>query len=140
MSAEKTYHASCLCSAVKFTLVGDPFHFVICNCRNCKKAAGSAFMANIMFKPEQVSFTQGEDTVSEFQDCNTISGRALTRTFCSKCGAQLFLIPAARNMLITHPSLIEEEVAWVPKKESHPHDRWSWVKEIAFHPKQKPKL
>lgn len=52
MSGEKIYHANCLCSKVKFTLKGEPFHFVICNCRNCQKASGSAFMANSMFKPE----------------------------------------------------------------------------------------
>ncbi|KDR67640.1 hypothetical protein GALMADRAFT_257878 [Galerina marginata CBS 339.88] len=140
MSEEKTYHANCLCSEVKFTLQGEPFHFVICHCRNCKQVAGSAFMANAMFKPAQVKVIEGRDLIKEYADSNTLTGNTISRSFCSKCGSTLFIAPAGGGIIITHPSLIEETVAWVPKKEFHNDQRWPWVKEITFQPKKKAKL
>ena len=52
MTAMSIRYGSCLCRQVRFTMAGDPFHHIICHCSNCKKASGSAFMANIFFKKD----------------------------------------------------------------------------------------
>ncbi|KAF9558702.1 DUF636 domain-containing protein [Agrocybe pediades] len=136
MSQPTTYHASCLCKGVKFNLEGEPFHFVICHCSNCKKVSGSAFMVNAMYKPERVMITQGKELIKEYADGETLSGNTIKRTFCGNCGSTLLIIPSKGDINITHPSLIEEKVNWVPKKEFHGQDKYSWVKEITFKKKE----
>ncbi|KAF8972711.1 DUF636 domain-containing protein [Flammula alnicola] len=136
----KTYHASCLCRGVKFTVKGEPFHYVICHCRNCKQASGSAFLSHAMFNIPMFTITQGQELITDFADSNTLSGHTITRSFCSKCGSTLFLKPVKEGIILVHPSQIEEPVTWVPKKESHPNERLPWLKEITFQTKKSAKL
>ncbi|KAJ3502181.1 hypothetical protein NLJ89_g9003 [Agrocybe chaxingu] len=143
MSGEKpkTYKASCLCAGVKFTLEGDPFHFVVCHCQNCKKASGSAFVTNALFQSSKVTITEGQDLISNYKDGNTLSGNTITRCFCSKCGSSLFVKPAKEGITITHPGLVDEPtVDWIPTKEFHKNDQFAWVKELVFNTKKAQKL
>ncbi|KAH9479759.1 hypothetical protein JR316_0008354 [Psilocybe cubensis] len=133
MSDSKVYHAKCLCSEVEFTLTGDPFHFVVCHCRNCKQVSGSAFLANTMFKHAQLNVTRGQEFITNYADSNTLSGNTITRSFCSSCGSTLFIKPAKdHGFFITHPSLIEEDISWVPNAESFAHERLAWVNDITL--------
>lgn len=45
-SADEVMHGSCLCGSVAYTTKGEPVTQMLCHCRNCRKATGSAFMAN----------------------------------------------------------------------------------------------
>lgn len=51
-TAPSKFSGSCLCGNVKYTITGTPSLNVVCHCINCKKASGSAFMANGMYKEE----------------------------------------------------------------------------------------
>ncbi|KAF9054707.1 DUF636 domain-containing protein [Panaeolus papilionaceus] len=132
----QVYNASCLCKAVKFTLTGEPFHFVLCHCSNCKQTSGSGFLANAMFKPQQISITKGATDIVDYRDGNTLSGNIITRSFCGKCGANLFIKPAKGGIVITHPSVVEGKTQWVPKKEMHVPDKFAWIKEITLQQKK----
>lgn len=52
LSMASTHHGSCLCSAIKYEITGDPFTYLVCHCINCKKATGAAFMANAFFRTD----------------------------------------------------------------------------------------
>lgn len=43
---------SCLCQAIRYELVEEPFRRVLCHCIECKKATGSAFMANSWYNKD----------------------------------------------------------------------------------------
>jgi hypothetical protein len=43
---------SCLCKTIRYTLHGAPITRVLCHCKNCKKASGSSFQANLFFKQD----------------------------------------------------------------------------------------
>ncbi|KAF9479578.1 DUF636 domain-containing protein [Pholiota conissans] len=136
MSTGKTYHGSCLCRATKFTLSGEPFHYTICHCKNCKHASGSAFLSHAIFKTSQFTITEGECLITHYADSDTQSGNTITRSFCSKCGSPLFLRPMKDGIILIHPGQIEEPVLWVPKKESYSHEKLPWLKEITIQQKK----
>ncbi|KAF9007191.1 Mss4-like protein [Cyathus striatus] len=134
--------ASCLCKSIQFTLSSPPFTYSICHCKNCKKIAGSAFLAHAYFKPSQLSFKKGEEKVRVYKDADTTSGNILNRSFCSDCGSALFTQPKGKedDYIIVAPGVIEGAEKWAPRKELHAHAKWEWVKEIEVRPKPNPKL
>ncbi|KIL65757.1 hypothetical protein M378DRAFT_76530 [Amanita muscaria Koide BX008] len=83
--------ASCLCNAVKFDVEGEPISFRLCHCSNCQKHSGSVFMSPVFFKTANVHIKQGKDCIKQFEDKSTISGTSLLRSYCEKCGSNLFL-------------------------------------------------
>ncbi|TFK39504.1 DUF636 domain-containing protein [Crucibulum laeve] len=135
-----TYHGQCLCKNVQFQLDGEPFQYVICHCKNCKRSSGSSFLPNAMFKPFQLRIVQGEDTLEKYADRDTLSGNIITRIFCRKCGSSLFVKPAKEGIIIVYPGSLTSVTEWVPRKEIHIDDKYSWVKEINFRAKHPSKL
>ncbi|TFK23201.1 DUF636 domain-containing protein [Coprinopsis marcescibilis] len=138
--ASKTYSGNCLCGEIAFSIEGEPFHFVICHCSNCKQSGGGAFQANGFFKPQQVNLTKGRDVVKDYVDANTKSGKSITRSFCPNCGTSLFITPTASGIAIVHVANIKGSENWVPKKESFAESRCSWIKEIELLSKKQSKL
>ncbi|KAJ6514956.1 hypothetical protein C8R47DRAFT_1089183 [Mycena vitilis] len=55
MSSSEQRVGSCLCSRIRFTVVGEPFYYAVCHCSNYKKFAGSAFMTNAFFRPDMAA-------------------------------------------------------------------------------------
>ncbi|KAJ7579593.1 hypothetical protein C8J56DRAFT_796308, partial [Mycena floridula] len=67
-----------------FKPTGEPFHFFVYHCSNCKQASGSSFMANVMFKESR--------SLKTYKDADTQSGGStLMRSFCPNCGSSLFI-------------------------------------------------
>ncbi|PLB40332.1 GFA family protein [Aspergillus candidus] len=89
MTASKT--GSCLCGAVKYTITGVPEHFYLCHCISCQKATGSVFGANCWYKKSVRQITQGNHSITTYQDKSPESGNPLQRSFCTTCGSNLFI-------------------------------------------------
>ncbi|KAJ7696474.1 DUF636 domain-containing protein [Mycena rosella] len=129
---------SCLCRKVRFTVLGDPFQYAVCHCINCKKFAGSAFMTNAFFSPDNLSVTAGKDLVRQYHDSDTASGNTLTRSFCSECGTSLFLSsPTKTDWISVCPATVDQAQDWVPRRENRPDAKFSWVTELHMAPKHK---
>lgn len=79
---------SCLCRNVKFTLTGSPARHIQCNCLNCQKASGSAFLTNILYKRSvcltQSSGTRALDLTDSSLSSNTKSTQAPNTSKSSK--------------------------------------------------------
>ncbi|KAF5362493.1 hypothetical protein D9756_002674 [Leucocoprinus leucothites] len=123
---------TCLCKTIRYEVTGDPFHYVLCHCDNCKRAAGSAFMAHSYWKPEQLKITQGEPSIRHYSDNDTQSGNTIIRSFCFICGSSLFVKAAKGDFMIAQPGAIEGHQAWTPKKEVFAESRAAWLRDIAF--------
>src|SRR5690349_10043937 len=67
----------CLCGAVRYEVVGEPFKSGICHCRDCKKVTGSSFLAYADWTPDKFSHTG---------NVGTYNGRS----FCPACGSRVF--------------------------------------------------
>ncbi|KAF7308948.1 DUF636-domain-containing protein [Mycena kentingensis (nom. inval.)] len=136
--AAPTRLGSCLCKRVRFSVVGNPFSYAVCHCTNCKKSAGSAFMANAFFPPDKITITEGKELVKQYADSDTTSGSTLLRHFCSGCGSSLFLSsPTKKDWIAVCPSAMDDPQDWVPRRESFPQAKFPWV--TALHIEQKPK-
>lgn len=67
----------CLCGAVRFVAVGQPFRVGICHCLDCRRHHGALFHASAIFSEQAVTIT------GETRD---FAGRF----FCPRCGSSVF--------------------------------------------------
>jgi hypothetical protein len=81
-----TIYGSCLCGGVRFEVTGKPRTMGYCHCARCRKAGGSAFLANIIYRRCDFSWVSGEELVSTYQ---AEPPNDLKRSFCSRCGSYL---------------------------------------------------
>jgi len=134
------YRGSCLCDSVKYEITGEPFTFIVCHCNNCKKVTGAAFMTNVFFQRKQVAVIQGAEAIQRYRDSGTNSGRAITRSFCSQCGSNLFITNDKDDITIVGVGTLDDSVNWVPRREAFPERRRPWVTGITFAPKSRSRL
>ncbi|KAJ3823975.1 Mss4-like protein [Lentinula raphanica] len=139
-SKDTVRNGSCLCGAITFTVKGDPVHYLVCHCKNCQKASGSAFMMNIWFKDESFKLLTGQDALKPYEDKDTNTGKPLTRYFCSNCGSNVFFrmspdLPRS-DVYLVHGPAIEGSEVWAPRKESFPSNRIPWVTHLETRPKE----
>lgn len=72
----------CLCSAIRYRIIGPPRYSVICHCATCRKASGAPSVAWLTFARESFSWLKGAPR-------RYSSSPGVTRTFCDRCGTQL---------------------------------------------------
>ncbi|KII85289.1 hypothetical protein PLICRDRAFT_94852 [Plicaturopsis crispa FD-325 SS-3] len=127
-STAQSHKGSCLCKKVQFEVTGKPFTFFVCHCSNCKKASGSAFMANVFFKEDQFRLLEGADSIRVYEDSDVESGATLHRSFCGNCGSSLFLANSKRpgNRIIASGT-IDGAHDWTPVKEVFGHRKIGWL-------------
>jgi hypothetical protein len=78
----KTYHGSCHCGAVTFTVEGDFTEGMRCNCSHCqRKGMLLAFVPLSQFHP-----LSGEEILTTYQ----FNKKVIDHKFCSVCGVQPF--------------------------------------------------
>ena len=78
----------CACSAVRYRCDEKPIVQLICHCRDCQQASGSAFAA-VLFVPSDRLVMLGAEP--KFHLVRTASGRQLGRGFCAECGSPILL-------------------------------------------------
>lgn len=79
------HQGSCLCGQIQFEcdrIVGDT---VLCHCRSCRKASGSAFGANAAVPKAEFRIIAGHGALKQFE-----STAGKYRHFCGHCGSPLF--------------------------------------------------
>lgn len=67
----------CLCGAVRYEVMGQPYKSGVCHCGDCRKVTGSAFLYYADWLPHQFKST---GDVREFAG----------RSFCPTCGSRVF--------------------------------------------------
>jgi len=74
----------CLCGAVRYKISGELLRHVICHCRDCQRASGSAFHVGVVIARKDFALLRGAlKTYRRIGD----SGRWLDRAFCPQCGS-----------------------------------------------------
>lgn len=82
---ERTISGGCLCGAVRYQGSAEPAFVAFCHCRDCQKASGGPYSANVAVPAGSVSVTGPVK-----QHCAS-GERPLVRNFCSGCGAQIMI-------------------------------------------------
>ena len=92
------YAGGCLCGAVRYELSVPLPKVVVCHCRDCQKASGSAAAFNARVRADALKITSG--TYQTFA-VTAESGEQLIRMFCAKCGSQMFSQRESLPQMIT---------------------------------------
>jgi hypothetical protein len=78
---------SCLCGGVKFEIEGAVGPFELCHCTRCRKANGSAFVATLGVKREDIQLVQGYELIRTFEAPIREAPPAYRTYFCGRCGS-----------------------------------------------------
>src|SRR6266478_5531882 len=76
---------TCLCRKVRFEIRGELGSIVYCHCESCRKAQGTAFVANAPVADEAFAVTSGADLIAKYE-----SSPGKYRCFCRNCGSPVY--------------------------------------------------
>ncbi|HTA66329.1 MAG TPA: GFA family protein [Xanthomonadaceae bacterium] len=85
MNDEKSYHASCFCGAVQFTVTGEPLAMGYCHCESCRHWSAGPINAFTLWKPDALKVTQGADNIGSYNKTPFSH-----RKWCKSCGGHVF--------------------------------------------------
>lgn len=85
MSTDQTYHGSCFCGAVQFTVTGAPAAMGYCHCEDCRRWSAGPVNAFSLWKPEAVVVTQGAEHIGTYNKTTNSY-----RKWCKQCGGHIF--------------------------------------------------
>lgn len=78
------YEGACFCGAVRIEARGEPLAMGYCHCQSCRTWSAGPVNAFTLWKPENVSITQGADRVVEHHQTPRSH-----RKWCRQCGGHL---------------------------------------------------
>ena len=81
----KTHTGRCACGKVHYEISGEPTRMINCHCEDCRRAAGSAYAAILVFPRESVTMT-GE---LRYHAVTSEKGNTVERGFCPNCGSPI---------------------------------------------------
>ena len=123
----KTINGGCLCGQVKFTVQDEFFSFKLCHCSMCRKISGSAHVANLFTKPDNIQWLSGEDAISSYD----IPNNQVRRVFCSTCGTSLpFVSQSGKIRIVPAGSLEEQPSSMQPEHAIFWADRMPWYDQV----------
>jgi len=113
MSTSETIHGSCLCGAVKYQVSLPLKLFQYCHCSQCQKVTGSNHAANIFIKPDQLTWTQGEESLQRFE---MPGKRYFATTFCQHCGSNLPWLTQDGATVLIPAGTLDQDPAITPQQ------------------------
>ena len=110
----------CLCTAIRYQVVGAPLHSVICHCESCRRASAAPSVAWLTFRVENFQLLRG--VPRSFR-----SSAGVVRTFCERCGTPLTYANerSAESIDVTTVSL-DDPTLFPPTQEGWLEDRLPW--------------
>ena len=80
------FAGGCACGLVRYECSEQPIVQLICHCRDCQRASGSAFAAVVVVPSDRLKFTGSE---LKYHAIKAESGRTMRRGFCAECGSPI---------------------------------------------------
>src|SRR6476469_5014123 len=111
----------CLCGSVRYEADGAARAQTLCHCLSCRRAAGAASVAWVVFGADGFRFTAGAPATFA-------SSPEVTRGFCRVCGTSLTYQHAARPGAIdVTTATLDDADAFAPTKEIWIADKLAWA-------------
>jgi hypothetical protein len=133
----------CLCGAIRYRVGERITGGMICHCRMCQQASGTAFTVNAIYARDGLDITQGKPTWFA-------SSKIADRGFCAQCGSPLFVrysVAEWRGWIGVsvgshdHPDQIlperhfgaESQLSWLKMNDDLPHSEYpeDFIDEVA---------
>ena len=119
---DKASSGGCMCGAVRYEAVGEPFSVSHCHCHSCRRHTGAPVVTLAGFKKDQVRFTTGERRIYG-------SSPGVERAFCGQCGTPLTWEGDGGDLgpiIEIHISTFDDPDALVPQSHSYHDERIAW--------------
>ncbi|MFN8908574.1 MAG: GFA family protein [Betaproteobacteria bacterium] len=114
----------CLCGAVHFWSDEAPVFELLCHCRDCQRATGSAY-APVAFFTEKALKVSGE--VKYYESLGS-SGKRIGRGFCPTCGSNLFgRLEKLPGLLSIRAGALDDPNQFHPKLRIYVADAPAWA-------------
>src|ERR1019366_9874449 len=84
----ETLTGGCACGKLRYECDEKPIVQLICHCRDCQRASGSAFAAVLFVPSDRLTFKRAEP---KYHSVKAESGRTMQRGFCGECGSPLLI-------------------------------------------------
>jgi hypothetical protein len=105
----------CACKNIRYECAEEPIVQLICHCRDCQRASGSAFAPLMFFAADTFRFSKGTPI---FHEVVGGSGRLIQRGFCGKCGSPISAHwPEVPHVQIVVPVSLDDPSAFQPTTE-----------------------
>lgn len=103
MNKNGSYHGSCFCQAVQFTLSGEPVGMGYCHCDSCRHWSAGPINAFTLWKPEAIKITQGEDNIGTYNKTEKSF-----RKWCKTCGGHIFTVHPTMGVIDVYAATIKD--------------------------------
>jgi hypothetical protein len=100
---EQTLTRGCFCGAVQIEVTGTPEAMGYCHCDSCRAWSAGPVNAFTLWKPENVTVTQGADNIASFHKTERSD-----RQFCRLCGGHLMTSHPHWNLIDVYAATIPE--------------------------------
>ena len=94
----KSYTGGCACGLIRYECSAEPVMSVNCHCRDCQRASGSAYAADIVVSKSAWQLLSGKP---KYFSKKAVSGNTVKRGFCNNCGSPLFVTEEEAPDIIT---------------------------------------
>ena len=113
----------CHCGAVRYEYTGTLGFQLLCQCRNCQQASGSAFTA--LAQASKQGFTL-RGPVSAYVYDNNGRGSMRQRVFCSKCASPIHGGNPAEDFITLHAASLDDPSLFTPREIIHHDEARPW--------------
>ena len=118
----ETVTGGCMCGAVRYEAVVEPFWVGHCHCNSCRRHTGAPVATLVGFKQAQIRFTKGERRIYN-------SSPGVGRAFCGDCGSTLTwegVWGEFGSLVNVHISTLDDPSAFVPQNHLFHEYRIGW--------------
>ena len=105
----------CACESIRYECSEEPIVQIICHCRDCQRASGSAFAPGMFVAADKFRYLKSTPT---FHEVVAQSGRLVQRGFCGKCGSFIGVRwPADPQVVVISPISLDDPSRFQPTAE-----------------------
>lgn len=118
------YEGGCACGAIRYAIADEPIASNHCQCRDCQQRSGAGHGSYLTFPIRSAVKLTGE---AARWDIVADSGNVKTHSFCSKCGAPVYLTFSAMPDLFTiHATSLDDPSRFTPQMATYTVRGHAW--------------
>lgn len=114
---------SCLCGAIRYRASGRLLFFNHCHCSRCRKSTGTGHASNILMKPAEVEWLQGE---TELRHHRLADAKRFSTSFCAECGSPMPRVYAETSVAVVPAGSLDADPGIRPERHIFVGSRAGW--------------
>lgn len=112
----------CLCGGVRYRIDTQPAAIQLCHCRQCRKAQGSAFAANLPVPAADFHLEAGSEWLRAWS-----ASPGKQRVFCGRCGSPLYSVnERVPGVVRVRAGTVDDGLAARPALHFHVASKAAW--------------